>query len=311
MARLVPFGSLSYALTGQATEPGWWWSTAEEINPMITVVEEVLRAAQLAGIEVSAAIRAAVEGLGWVPLVYEQGAHMDWIRAAIHANLGTNEQLIHSLNLTPSGSSPAALPTDEAGLKAVGAEVITAWREAFAHDFGTVGFTSAAYNLSAKDLAYDSVRVSVLRQTEARAKDGTGGKVTTVVPTASVPFAPALLGGRGGELLPLEVACCVSLTTRQLGPSSRGRIYFGGLTPSSMSVDGKFGAGVQDLGRFFGRFCESMRRDTLWQVAIISNRTLSSHEVTGTKVGTVPDSQRSRRQAQAENRVVTWTAPVA
>lgn len=316
MARLVPFGSLAYALTGQATERGWWWSTAQEINPAITGVEDVLSAARWAGIEVSAAVRVAVEALGWVPLVYEwRGPGMEWIKVGIHANLGTSEQLIHTIALTPSGVTPAPMPADAAELRAVATAVATAWA-------GMFELVKPPSNQPTEDfkygvgsyLTYDAVTAAVLKQTVVSPKVYVRGQpnlIETLVPTERVNFATPLVGGAINAAMPYEVAMACTLLTRVAGPSNRGRLYIGGLcTPSVSGPDGLFtDLAVNVIGYGVGKFIELMRTNTPWQVSIVSRRTLTTHEVVKVATGHVPDAQRRRRASQQENRVVQWTSP--
>lgn len=313
MARLIPLGSLSYALTGVATVPGWWWSTAQEINPAITGVEQALSAARFAGIEVSAAIRAAVEALGWVPLVYERGNTMDWIKVGIHGQLGTSEQIIHTFALTGNGATPAPLPTDGAGLRAVGDAVATAWRSIFPlnHDPAIMLYKYCF----GPHLRYDAVTATVLRQTEPSPKvyvKGQPNLIESMVPTERVNFpTPYPAGESPGVPLPFEVACAVTLLTRAAGARNRGRMYLGGLAvPTIASSEGLFtadAAGVMGYG--VGKFIQAIRTDTPWQVSIVSRRSLIAHEVVRTATGMVPDSQRRRRGAQVENRVINWESP--
>lgn len=313
MARLIPLGSLSYALTGVADGPGWWWSTAQEINPAITGVEQALSAARYVGLEVSAAIRAAVEALGWVPLVYEKGNTMDWIKVGIHGQLGTSEQIIHTVSLTAGGSTPAALPDDGAGLRAVCTEVATAWASIFPLVKGPsiVPFK----NWLGPYVRYDAVTATVLRQTEPSPKVYTKGQpnlITSVVPTERVNFpTPWPAGESPMDALPFEVACAVTLLTRAAGARNRGRMYLGGLAVSTIgSTEGLFKAeAAATMGYAVGHFIEAIRTDTPWQVSIVSRRSLLSHEVVRTATGQVPDSQRRRRGAQVENRINNWESP--
>lgn len=318
MARLVPFGAISYGLTGQASEVGWWWSTAQEVNPAITGVEQVLSAARYTGLEVSAAIRAAVEALGWVPLVYERAGNMDWIKVGIHAQLGSSEQIIHTFSLTANGVAPVALPADPSALRDVGAAIATAWSTAFqwlAPEHGSGGNTSTMLYRMGNHLNYDAVTVSVLRQTEPSPKVYVRGQpnlVTTVVPTERVNFAPAIAGlATSAAALPFEVACAVTLLTRSAGARNRGRVYLGGLVQSSVvGPEGLFTADDAIVfGKGVGHFIELIRTDTPWQVSICSRRSLVAHEVVRTATGRVPDAQRRRRGNQVENRSVQWVSP--
>lgn len=316
MARLAPFGSISYALTGVASEPGWWWSTAEEINPAITGVENVLAAARWTGMEVSATIRAAVEVLGWVPLVFEQGEAMDWIKIGIHAQLGSNEQMIHTFSLTPNGSgTPSPLPSDEAGTVAVAAAVAAAWATAMdEHPPVPSGASTSMNGQIGTHVTYDAVTAAVLRQTVPSPKDpqrGDPNLVQTLVPTQRANFLTLVRGLAGGAAMPYEVACAITLLTRQAGSRNRGRVYLGGLMTSIVAgSEGKFITGsALALGWGVGHFCELIRTTTPWQVSIASRRGLVDHEVTRTAVGLVPDSQRRRRGGQTENRVTVWDAP--
>lgn len=316
MTRLAPFGSVSYALTGTPDEQGWWWSTAEEINPAITGVENVLSAARWAGIEVSAAVRAAVEVLGWVPLVYEwRGSGMEWIKVGIHAQVGTSEQMIHTISLTPSGATPAPLPADGAALRVVADQVATAWAGMFTalQPPFTNPTEDFRYGIGTH-VTYDAVTASVLRQTVVSPKvyvKGQANLTETVVPTERVNFATPAVGGAVDVALPYEVAMACTLLTRSAGPSNRGRLYLGGLLVSAVSGhDGLFtDLAVRQLGYGVGKFVETMRTDTDWQVSIVSRRTLTSHEVVRVATGHVPDAQRRRRNGQAENRVTQWTSP--
>lgn len=228
---------------------------------------------------------------------------MQWLRAAIHAQLGATEQMLHTFNLTPHGPTPAALPSDGAGLLAVGQVIAGLWSAALNAQ------SKIALNYLGTGTVYDEVRMSVLEQTNPRDKYGKGGPIDTILPTVSAPILPHLVGTSSSTFdLPYEVACAVTLTTRRLGPSYRGRVFMGGLGGSMMTNNGMFHVDAADrLGQAVGRFAQTIRDTTPWQLTVISGRHLDAHEIVGTKTGRVPDAQRRRRQGQTENPVINWT----
>lgn len=222
---------------------------------------------------------------------------MQWMRLAIHAALGQSEQMVHVLNLGPHGPAPGAdLPTDGVGLRAVLdqlAPIITTWAT------GTNGFTGP-------DVRYDGLAISVMEQTTATNKDGSGGDLRTVVPTE--PRALVVPAGiDSSHTLPYEVACALTLTTRQAGRSGKGRVFLGGLTTSALATNGMYSTLVEGVASDFAtKVLVAIRQTTPWEVVICSRRTLKLWEVTGVKVGKVPDSQRRRRGLQNENYVGVW-----
>lgn len=238
-------------------------------------------------------LRRLVDGSGqWeVPLRY--------VRAQVHAKLGTEEDLIHSLALRHQGSDSITIaPAD-----------LTALGTSLAAKFVTY-MASAAGAFFAPELVYDEVRLSYLEQTEGTAKDGSGGNQHTLIPTITVPFANECKGTSGAAALPYEVACALTLLTDWRGPSYRGRTYMGGLALNAIGTAGKFStACLNAVGSHFGdNIVQPIFTEGIWQFQVVSRRNASSRAVAGIQVGSVPDSQRRRRANQDEAKSLQWGA---
>jgi hypothetical protein len=210
------------------------------------------------------------------------------------------EQLIHSL---------AYRPTDES----------TPVTGQALHDFGLlVGDqvhqwmqqTGVADAISAQ-LTYQEVRISYIEQTTGTDANGSGGDQHTLVPTIVVPMNTPTPGGAAANPLPYEVACALTLQTDVRGPRTRGRVYLGGLAPSVMAANGLFAAGtVESLALAWGEQMVAYFHDeTTWRANVVSRRSATAREIQGIAVGVVPDAQRRRRNALAEQYNQAWGTP--
>lgn len=222
---------------------------------------------------------------------------MRYVRAQVHASLGADEDIIHSLGLVHSAASETITGQVIHDLALVIGDCF--------HAFMTATGVQAAFS---PDLTYDEVRVSYIEQTDGTAKDGSGGNQTTLIPTIVVPMNTPISGNGGAKTLPYEVAMALTLNTDTRGPRTRGRTYLGGLDSVCLGTNGKFQSAVTGaIGAAYGaEVIETLHSDTAWRVNIISRRSASSREVQGLSVGVVPDSQRRRRRNQDEARTLAW-----
>lgn len=116
------------------------------------------------------------------------------------------------------------------------------------------------------------------------------------------------LGRNAGEITgsgfyPLQVALCVSLMTGRAGPTGKGRFYLPGL-PKPL-VEATFAYNPTDIAvvatkakEFIALVNSGVTTDSGGVVVASSKGYLSP--VTGVRVGTVPDTMRSRRGALPE-----------
>jgi hypothetical protein len=223
-----------------------------------------------------------------------------YARAQVVASLTGGEELIHSL---------AFRPTDES--VNVTGQVL--------HDFAvTLGGYFATWmnrpQVNAKlspDLTYKQINISYIEQNTGTDKAGKGGDTKTLVPTIAVDMPNGITGQGAGKTLPYEVAMALTLNTDTRGPSTRGRVYLGGLTADLLSAHGLFDtSGALDIGSLFGGdIVKATHDNTTWRMNIVSRRYARGREVQGVSVGAVPDSQRRRRNKLQEAYAQAWGTP--
>jgi hypothetical protein len=129
-----------------------------------------------------------------------------------------------------------------------------------------------------------------------------GGRVTTATATSSVH------GTSGGGLLPLEVACCVSLRTPVTGRAGRGRFYLPAVVKDSLGDHGFFTSTYQGVVADGAvAFLEQLQVAgsggfTAQAIPIVTGGAYTHYGIINqVKVGSVPDSQRRRRRQLVES----------
>jgi hypothetical protein len=160
-------------------------------------------------------------------------------------------------------------------------------------------------------LIYNQINISYIEQNSGTDKNGKGGDQKTLVPTVQVPITVDTRGGSTNPMLPYEVALCLTLQTDTRSPTTRGRVYLGGLTTQILGTAGKFDtAGIGALAVGFGtHLVKNVHDTTSWRLNVVSRRTASAREVQGIAVGVIPDSQRRRRNALSEAPLQGWGTP--
>jgi hypothetical protein len=225
--------------------------------------------------------------------------------------LGSREQVAHTLNLTLNGDAGAAvLPVDAAALRAVAELVRDRWAAFWTTD--TTGAGTSPRSHFTGELTYVRVAAAVVERAAATSKtDPDAGPVATVIPAEYAEWTVPLAGSNITATLPFQCAYVVSLQTRERGPRTRGRLYLGPLSASELGPEGKVGAATRrDLTKGFGlTFVERLRADTPWQLTVISGRNNSGREVVKASGGLTIDTQRRRREALPELPTVEWTSP--
>lgn len=231
-------------------------------------------------------------------------------RAAVHATMGSYEDLEHVLHFRPKGG--VTPDTSEAGCLALAARIGAAWALWWndTTDYSGSGTTATKVFFSPQ-LTYDKIVMSYLTY------PGGGDPPETVTPSAEWSFGTPLVGAASSaKTLPAEVACCLTLLTDTPGGRTRGRMYLGGLTTSFLDPDETAAvAGLfqtQIVGavahRFGVKVVDGIHVDdeAEAELHVVSRVGGSSRGVGGIRVGAVPDSQRRRRWHQPENPQLAW-----
>jgi hypothetical protein len=225
----------------------------------------------------------------------EPAMPMQWIRCQIVGAIGTDEEVVHVVNLRHSTIENN--PITNADLKTLSNTV----RDKFA-----LWFTGKQASFPVQ-LKYLEVRTSVLVQ------DAPATKPAWPQPTQVSPFAATVAGTNSSAPLPYEVALGLSLNTNFRGTSRfRGRTYLGPLPVGLMGSDGQFVATmVESMGATFGTdFLGGIESATDYEAHVISQKFNTSAKITGIRVGKTPDSQRRRRRDRPELYTQVWGTPV-
>lgn len=245
----------------------------------------------------------ALDVLSLIPIFTRKETAMQWLNTQIHAMLGANEELVHSINWRGDGAGNGVDPTI-----AEGGSALQAFSNTVRDAWATVMLTPQLLNKIYVGCKYDYVKTSLVQLGSAGGSSAQqGGNVTS-------NFAANLVG-EGQFALPYEVACVATLRTvgQQSGGAShgrenRGRVYFGGLAQVVMGADGLFApAQVNIFASNLGAFFDSVHGATDQHAAVVSKAHLLSHPITMIQMGVVPDSQRRRRRSQDENRSAIWS----
>lgn len=232
-------------------------------------------------------------------------------QAVVHAANGPSEDLSHILHLRPKGG--VTPDTTGAGCLALAERVGAAFDAWFADNASTY-LGGPVSDQFVRYLSYDRITVSYLTFP--------GGSVKPEVVTGGHTWnwaAPLIGTGpfSAQPTLPLEVACCLSFLTDLNTPSTRGRVYLGGLHLGGWMDDAGTAAAyglfdfncAKKIADAFGRkIVDGLHNDTLAQAElnVVSRKNGSARGIGGIKVGVVPDSQRRRRWHQAENKFLAW-----
>ena len=242
-------------------------------------------------------------------------------RAAVHATVGSYEDLEHVLHLR--AKTGVTQDQSETGLQALAARIGVAWAAWWADQQNTVG---GVLNNQRTDtmfhpmLTYDHITMSCLTYPGGwlSEENKVVNPPVTVTPSTQWNFATPLVGGSTGDkALPSEVALCLTLLTDTAGKRTRGRVYLGGLGATVMapadsdgSIAGLFNFSyVKTVAKRFGvDIIDGLHNDEAAQaeVNVVSRIGGSSRGVGGIRVGQVPDSQRRRRWHQPENAYLAW-----
>lgn len=238
------------------------------------------------------------------------GLSVSVYRAAVHATVGTYEDLEHVLHLRPKGGITP--DTDETGCLALAARIAVAWAAWWNStvDYDNSG-TQPTKLFFSQHLTYDKITMSYLTF------PGGNDPPDTVTPSCVYNFPSPLVGTNGTAVtLPLEVALCLTLLTDTTGPTTRGRTYLGGLgtgvldPAAGAAIAGLFSPPlVHAIGHRFGlSVVDGIHNDAAAQgeLHVVSRKNGSSRGVGGIRVGQVPDSQRRRRWHQPENPSLVW-----
>jgi hypothetical protein len=236
---------------------------------------------------------------------------MRWVRAQVIGQLGTREQLVHTLNLTLNGDAGSTpLPVDATALRGVAELVRDRWAAFWTT--ATTGAGTSPQSHFTQELSYTRVAAAVVERTAPTSKtDPDAGPVTTVLPAEYAEWVTPIMGSNATATLPFQCAFVVTLITRERGARTRGRLYLGPLSASELGAEGKVGVNTRrDLTKGFGlSFIEPLRATTPWQLTVISGRNNAGREVVRTSGGLTIDTQRRRREALPELPVIEWTSP--
>lgn len=241
------------------------------------------------------------------PVIYEVGRtnHMRWISSVFRGQLGSTEEFQFGINWGNPGSDP---DPNEAETLAFA----TVLRDRFSLEWAANQPTQSPRSAFTSQVKFVEVGCTVKTQTEATGADGQGGNLDQKFDTQWAPWTigAEAKGQSGGNSLPYEVACAVSLQTDKRGPSGRGRIYLPPFYTGVMTVDGRFDpTAVDSCAVMMGNFFEAVTSDTGHVPIVVSRRRIVLNEITSVAVGYVPDAQRRRRRSLDEARQTKWTKP--
>jgi hypothetical protein len=234
---------------------------------------------------------------------------LDIARVSINAALGSYETVSHILHFRPKGGFSG--PNDATEMVLLAGKVRDQWATFFGTTDNYASNTAATKYMFRDDLHYTDVIASWIgydSEDIAHPVVHVGGQKVTF-PASGAGSAV----GTGGGSLPNEVACCLTLRTDQAGPTTRGRLYLGGLAAAWMSSSGDkgmfFDQYYKAVGHCFGAsFVDAIHNDSTvhHEVNVLSRKNATSRGVGGVSVGQVPDSQRRRRFSQPENKTLVW-----
>lgn len=282
-----------------------------------------------------------VPGILWLvpdaPGTYVDGSGMSLtvVRCGVHAKLGTLEELIHQFHLIGVRNG-ATVPSDAAGLIALGEDLAGIWHTFFTTAVGIQNQTEPPSYFFAPELVYDELRLSVVEYLQVTSPTAPRPNPVVHIPTQYVAIPSGTVGTSAAPALPYEVACCVTHLTNARGRSNKGRVYFGGLSTTCLTTTGGLFYSVAEqinlpgyLGQAYGEnWIQAVTSGTDYDLQVVSSRSHVGNQgpknpngegawaapgskgIGGVKIGAVPDAQRRRRRNQLEQYVLEWgTAP--
>jgi len=295
-------------VTGTAPGPdGYWYVTdlATVATSTNSTVEQLL---VKFGRVFEGPIATLVQAAGQWPVIYEVGKSnaMRWIRCTLRGTIGGGvEQFQHKVDLGNPGSDPST--TEEEALL-LATQIAGLWAANWiATPTGCTGSLAAQYP---NTVAYTEVGVNLYTQTEGTDSSGDGGNMSQDYDTAwyMYPVGSRPVGTTSLPSLPWEVACAVTFQTDHRGQSGRGRWY---LPPPVTDAMGPGGVWLTEYskraGKCTGEFFQDIVDNTALEPVVVSRRRIILNTIKTINVGTVPDSQRRRRNAQDEARVTQYT----
>lgn len=287
-------------------EPGDWYVT-DLAHVAVASSSTPLALLLLLGKTFTGPIALAYGAVGHWPVIYEVGrvSHVRWIDSVVRGVLGTQEIWQFGLKWGTEGDDPDLTAAECLDFAADLAGVLTAtWSTSIGGQLPKAQFSS--------DVKITEVGATMKQITEPVSSDGSGGNLTQLHDTQFSTYAVGsqLVGTSGSPSLPYEVSCAVTLQTNRRGASGRGRVYLPPFGVQVMTGSGKYDATIPSrMGGWIGKIAVDTKTATGFDLLIPSKRQLELHKVTTINVGLVPDSQRRRRNAQDEGRVLAWTAP--
>lgn len=153
--------------------------------------------------------------------------------------------------------------------------------------FGALKVGAVVINQALADALFASVK-SQAGTTALMAAIGTGVSLLSVaIRDISGPNLPeyvgagaALPGQAAGNLLPPQIACCVTIRTALAGKSFRGRCYIPGFTVGSVTATGDMAANVGGLSTGFVNAIDSAMAANNLNLAVVSRKLLASEAAT-------------------------------
>lgn len=296
----VPYirGTVSGQLEDLPAGRLYWLTIAEYAAAAVTgdssglVADIVQRAAQF--------LPAGSAGTSY-PIVYKvgDGNVMRWLQSTFRGNLYTTEEFQFKVDWGKPGADPDYTEADQLAFA-------TELAAALATGIGT------HYSPWTPDVVFTEVGVVQKTQTDATAKDGTGGNLAQANGTQwyMYPVGSQPMGATGTATLPFEVSCAVSTQTAHRGPSGKGRFYLPPFAVSMLAQHGMFEPTLlPNAVHLITDIFTSVKAGARNLVpVVVSRRKIILNEITSVNVGAVPDSQRRRRRSQDEARASVWTA---
>lgn len=204
-------------------------------------------------------------------------------RVNVNASLQGGEIMVHTLHYKPV--APADFYAGAGSAQVVADAVVAAW-PTFLND--PAGPPAGGLSVGT---TYTDVGAYIL---------DAGGRS---VAQAAAAFPPNVTG-LSGTSLPLQLAMAVSLSTELAGRRGKGRVYLGGLAPTSLGALGRFQPDFCDgVAESFANFVTALAAAG-HQLVVASQTANQANPVTTVRVGDVPDVQRRRRNALRETYAV-------
>jgi hypothetical protein len=251
-------------------------------------------------------VAAFASSVGNWPIIYEMnGARlMRWIKITHRGNLGTTEQFQWQTCFGNPGDDPDISAAQAATLAL---DCLDFFKAAF-----EAGGALSMQSRHHAEVVYTEIGVVQEELNTPTNADGSGGDLSQTFPTEFAAYATVdrPTGNNVSKCLPYEVACALTLQTSKRGPSGRGRIYLPPLASNLMDLGGRFIPSIPTaLADSIGNYYEAVTLNHGYVPLVVSKRRKVLNEVTEIFAGSIPDSQRRRRRAQDELRLLGWTKP--